>query len=188
MCELVARLDLVELRLASPCSAGLHAGEWSNGPAMRLAAPMATQYKRGGGVVPGGGRARARVGLKCSPFIGCRAEPLVRCTHAEGGAGRAGHAAVVAVTVGPDGPAWARENLSRTSRARRRGLGPRSLYLLFQNILPCKHNSGNSRNCFQSTKNTPKIPKNAGKFLDAHWDLKNPNKVFGAHGKDFRAF
>lgn len=87
MCELVARLDLVELRLASPCSAGLHAGEWSNGPAMRLAAPMATQYKRGGGVVPGGGRARARVGLKCSPFIGCSAEPLVRCTHAEGGAG-----------------------------------------------------------------------------------------------------
>jgi hypothetical protein len=37
-------------------------------------------------------------------------------------------------------------------------------------------------------KNTQKIPKNLGKFSEIHWDMNNPNKVFGAHEKDFRAF
>jgi hypothetical protein len=40
----------------------------------------------------------------------------------------------------------------------------------------------------KGTKNTQKIAKNSGKFPEAHWDMNNPNKVFGAHEKDFRAF
>jgi hypothetical protein len=41
---------------------------------------------------------------------------------------------------------------------------------------------------FKGTKNTQKITKIPGKFPETHWDMKNPNKVFGAHEKDFRAF
>jgi hypothetical protein len=37
-------------------------------------------------------------------------------------------------------------------------------------------------------KNILKIPKILGKFLETDWDMNNPNKVFGAHEKDFRAF
>jgi hypothetical protein len=37
-------------------------------------------------------------------------------------------------------------------------------------------------------KNTPKIPKNARKFQEVDWSMNNPNKVFGAHEKDFRVF
>jgi hypothetical protein len=40
---------------------------------------------------------------------------------------------------------------------------------------------------FKGTKNTQKITKIPGKFPETHWDMKNPNKVFGAHEKDFRA-
>jgi hypothetical protein len=41
---------------------------------------------------------------------------------------------------------------------------------------------------FKGTKNTPKITKIPGKFPEAHWNMINPNKVFGAHEKYFRAF
>jgi hypothetical protein len=41
---------------------------------------------------------------------------------------------------------------------------------------------------FKGTKNTPKITKIPGKFPELDWDTNNPNKVFGAHEKDFRAF
>jgi hypothetical protein len=41
---------------------------------------------------------------------------------------------------------------------------------------------------FKGTKNTSKITKIPGKFPETHWDMNNPNKVFGAHEKDFRAF
>jgi hypothetical protein len=37
-------------------------------------------------------------------------------------------------------------------------------------------------------KNTLKISKLPRKFPERHWDMKNPNKVFGADEKDFRAF
>jgi hypothetical protein len=37
-------------------------------------------------------------------------------------------------------------------------------------------------------ENTQKIPKILGKFPETYWDMKNPNKVFGAHEKDFRVF
>jgi hypothetical protein len=36
---------------------------------------------------------------------------------------------------------------------------------------------------FLSTKNTPKISKNARKFPETHWDMNNTNNVFGAHEK-----
>jgi hypothetical protein len=41
---------------------------------------------------------------------------------------------------------------------------------------------------FKGTKNTPKIPKIAEKFLELDWGMNNPNKVFGDHEKDFRTF
>jgi hypothetical protein len=40
----------------------------------------------------------------------------------------------------------------------------------------------------KDTENTQKIPKIPGKFPETHWDMNNPNKVFGAHEKYFRAF
>jgi hypothetical protein len=40
----------------------------------------------------------------------------------------------------------------------------------------------------KGTKNTPKITKIPGKFPELDWGMKNLNKVFGAHEKDFRAF
>jgi hypothetical protein len=40
----------------------------------------------------------------------------------------------------------------------------------------------------KGTKNTPKITKILGKFLEVDYDMNNPNKVFGAHEKDFRDF
>jgi len=30
-------------------------------------------------------------------------------------------------------------------------------------------------------KNTPKAPKIQGKFLETLWNMRNPDKVFGAH-------
>jgi hypothetical protein len=41
---------------------------------------------------------------------------------------------------------------------------------------------------FKGTKNTPKITNIPGKFPETNWNTNNPNKVFGAYGKDFRAF
>jgi hypothetical protein len=61
--------------------------------------------------------------------------------------------------------------------------------LLFSEFnFQCENNSRKSRSCFKGTKNTQKIAKNSGKFPEAHWDMNNPNKVFGAQEKDFRAF
>jgi hypothetical protein len=36
-------------------------------------------------------------------------------------------------------------------------------------------------------KNTQKILKIPRKFPETDWDTNNPNKIFGAHEKDFRA-
>jgi hypothetical protein len=36
-------------------------------------------------------------------------------------------------------------------------------------------------------KNTPKAQKNSGKSLEKIRDVRNPNKIFVAHEKDFRA-
>jgi hypothetical protein len=41
---------------------------------------------------------------------------------------------------------------------------------------------------FKGTKNTPKITEILGKFLEIDYHMNNPNKTFGAHEKDFRAF
>jgi hypothetical protein len=37
-------------------------------------------------------------------------------------------------------------------------------------------------------KNTSKITKILGKSLGIDWSMNYPNKVFGVHEKDFRAF
>jgi hypothetical protein len=41
---------------------------------------------------------------------------------------------------------------------------------------------------FLRHENTLKIPKISGKFPEIDEDMNNPNKAFGAHEKDFRAF
>jgi hypothetical protein len=41
---------------------------------------------------------------------------------------------------------------------------------------------------FKGTENTPKITKIPGKFLEIDYAMNNPNKSFGPHEKDFRAF
>jgi hypothetical protein len=40
----------------------------------------------------------------------------------------------------------------------------------------------------KGTKNTPKITKILGKFLEIAYDMNNPNEAFGAHEKDVRTF
>jgi hypothetical protein len=40
----------------------------------------------------------------------------------------------------------------------------------------------------RDTENTQKIPKILGKFPETHWDMNNPNKVFGVQEKYCRAF
>jgi hypothetical protein len=45
-----------------------------------------------------------------------------------------------------------------------------------------------SRKCFKARKNTRIISKILGKFPETDLDMINPNKVFGAPEKDFRAF
>jgi hypothetical protein len=50
-----------------------------------------------------------------------------------------------------------------------------------------KTNPRKSRICLQSAKNAQKISKNSGKFPKTPWDMSNPNKVFEAHEKDFKA-
>jgi hypothetical protein len=41
---------------------------------------------------------------------------------------------------------------------------------------------------FLRHENTLQIPKISGKFPEIDEDTNNPNKAFGAHEKDFRAF
>jgi hypothetical protein len=41
---------------------------------------------------------------------------------------------------------------------------------------------------FKGTKNTSKIINISRKFPEIDWSMNNPNKVFGDHEKDFRAF
>jgi hypothetical protein len=82
---------------------------------------------------------------------------------------------------------WGRVRLGRAF-----GLGPDRigwvLFIFFEIIFQCKTNSGKTQKMFKGTKNTQKTPKNPGKFPEIDWDMNNPNKVFGAHEKDFRAF
>jgi hypothetical protein len=64
----------------------------------------------------------------------------------------------------------------------------RIVLLFFEFIFSARNNSRKCRNCFKGTKNTRKITKIARKFLEIDYDMNNPNKAFGAHEKDFRAF
>jgi hypothetical protein len=61
-------------------------------------------------------------------------------------------------------------------------------FLFFSEIIfNAKTNPRKSRICLQSAKNAQKISKNSGKFPKTPWDMSNPNKVFEAHEKDFKA-
>jgi hypothetical protein len=64
----------------------------------------------------------------------------------------------------------------------------RFIFFISEFIFNAKTIPEKSRNCFRGTKITQKIPEIPGKFPETHWDMNNPNKVFGAHEKDFRAF
>jgi hypothetical protein len=58
----------------------------------------------------------------------------------------------------------------------------------FEFIFNAKTIPEKSRNCFRGTKITQKFTKIPGNFLEIDYDMNNPNKTFGAHEKDFRAF
>jgi hypothetical protein len=58
---------------------------------------------------------------------------------------------------------------------------------LFLNIFQCKNKSRKCPEMFRGTKNTQKITKIPGKFLEIAYDMNNPNKAFVAHEKIFRA-
>jgi hypothetical protein len=45
-----------------------------------------------------------------------------------------------------------------------------------------------SRNYFKAREILRKFPKILGNFPEIDWDMNNPNKVFGAQEKNFRAF
>jgi hypothetical protein len=46
----------------------------------------------------------------------------------------------------------------------------------------------NYRNGLKARKILRKSRNSQEKFLEIDWDMNNPNKVFGVHEKDFRAF
>jgi hypothetical protein len=80
------------------------------------------------------------------------------------------------------GPRWAeadRVGSGLRARPKKKGI----VLFLFSEFFNAKTIPEVSRNCFKGTKNTQKITKNPGKFPEAHWDMNNPNKVFGAHEK-----
>jgi hypothetical protein len=71
------------------------------------------------------------------------------------------------------------------------GLGPnekKGFFHFLNLIFNAKTFPKNPRKCFKARKNTQKIPKILGKFPETDWDTNNPNKIFGAHEKKFRAF
>jgi hypothetical protein len=65
---------------------------------------------------------------------------------------------------------------------------PRKEGFFFEFIFNAETNSRKVYKLFKGTKNTPKITKIPGQFLEIDYDMNNPNKAFGAHAKDFRGF
>jgi hypothetical protein len=51
-----------------------------------------------------------------------------------------------------------------------------------------KENPEKSRKLNKATKNTLTISKISGEFPNIDWHMNNPNKIFRAHKKYFRAF
>jgi hypothetical protein len=62
------------------------------------------------------------------------------------------------------------------------------LVFFFEIFFSARINLGNAQKMFRGTKNTQKITKIPGKFLEIAYDMNNPNQAFGAHEKDVRAF
>jgi hypothetical protein len=77
------------------------------------------------------------------------------------------------------GPGWMRVGPSGSAEEGR---------FFFEFIFNAETNSRKVYKLFKGTKNTPKITKIPGQFLEIDYDMNNPNKAFGAHAKDFRAF
>jgi hypothetical protein len=69
-------------------------------------------------------------------------------------------------------------------RSRPEGIGR----FFFEFIFNAKTIPEKPRNCLKTRKILRKITKIPGKFLKIDYDMNNPNKAFGAHEKDFRAF
>jgi hypothetical protein len=95
--------------------------------------------------------------------------------------------------MGSRGLRWAPRGL--TAGSVRTWVGPSSSaqldridFLFFEIIFNAKQFQKKSRTCLKARKNTSKITKIPRKFPETHWDMNNPNKVFGAHEKGFRAF
>jgi hypothetical protein len=101
------------------------------------------------------------------------------------------HASSLLWLLGSDGPGGL-EQLGRSDRVGLTDVGSaqkKMKGLLFSEFnFQCENNFRKSRNYFKVTKNTQKIPKTPRKFPEIVSDTNNPNKIFGAHEKDFRAF
>jgi hypothetical protein len=87
--------------------------------------------------------------------------------------------------LGPDGP---RRAGAGADVGRPFGLGLIRLDRICIFRIYFENNSRKSRNCFKDMKNTRKIPNISEKIAETNSDMNNPNKVFGAHENDFRAF
>jgi hypothetical protein len=95
--------------------------------------------------------------------------------------------------MGFSGPGWAEAGAGRSGRTgsglQARPVRNRIGFSFFSNLfLMRKQIPEKSRNCVKARKILRKSQKILGKFLEIAYDMNNPNKAFGAHEKDFRAF
>jgi hypothetical protein len=81
---------------------------------------------------------------------------------------------------------WAESGHGPKRRMRKRK--ETKFLLIFRILFREKNNLEVARYFIKCTKNILKIPKILGKFPETEWEMNNPNKVFGASEKDFRAF
>jgi hypothetical protein len=97
-----------------------------------------------------------------------------------GGIGFLAVLAMAASQMGPAGPTvglgWTRVGPSGSAQEGR-------FCFFFEFIFNAKTIPEKSRNCLKARKILEK-----SKLPEAHWDMNNPNKVFGGHEKEFRAF
>jgi hypothetical protein len=107
----------------------------------------------------GNGKARARMRLEATAFIGSTRGGLAWHARQECGDDH-GHGSAWPMGLGGSS-GWAEAGVGRAS-----GLGPnrKDKIFIFQNYLKCENNFRKSRNCSKGMKNTEKILKISEKF------------------------
>jgi hypothetical protein len=77
---------------------------------------------------------------------------------------------------------WLKAWLGRKREEKEKGF-----LFIFRKYFRERNNLEIATQFFKATKNILKIPKILGKFSEIDWNMNNPNKVFEAHEKVFRA-